>query len=51
VLRANKAFKSTQPELTEYEKTQKAVQDNRERLKAERLAREAAAHKDRNGSH
>ncbi|HEY2685185.1 MAG TPA: hypothetical protein VGI93_16820 [Steroidobacteraceae bacterium] len=43
VLRANKAFKATQPELTEYEKTQKAVHDNRERLKAERLAREAAA--------
>jgi hypothetical protein len=51
VLRANKAFKATQPELTEYEKTQKAVHDNRERLKAERLAREAAAHKDRSGSH
>ncbi len=42
VLKANKAFKSAQPELTEYEKTQKAVLDNRERLKAERLAREAA---------
>lgn len=51
VLRANKAFKPAQPELTEYEKTQKAVHDNRERLKAERLAREAAAHKDRSGSH
>ena len=33
VLKANKAFKSAQPELTEYEKTQKAVLDNRERLK------------------
>jgi len=43
VLKANKAFKSAQPELTEYEKTQKAVLDNRERLKAERLARDAAA--------
>jgi hypothetical protein len=42
VLKANKAFKSAQPELTEYEKTQKAALDNRERLKAERLAREAA---------
>jgi hypothetical protein len=43
VLRANKAFKAAQPELTEYEKTQKALLDNRERLKSERLAREAAA--------
>jgi hypothetical protein len=43
VLRANKAFKPAQPEPTEYEKTQKAVYDNRERLKAERLAREADA--------
>ena len=42
VLKANKAFKSAQPELSEYEKTQKAVLDNRERLKSERLAREAA---------
>jgi hypothetical protein len=42
VLRANKAFKPVQQELTDYEKTQKALQDNRERLKAERLAREAA---------
>ena len=50
VLRANKAFKSAQPEPTEYEKTQQAAQDNRERLKAERLAREAAADKDRSGS-
>jgi hypothetical protein len=47
VLKANKAFKSAQPELTEYEKTQKAAHDNRERLKSERLAREAA---DRDGS-
>ena len=50
VLKANKAFKSAQPELTEYEKTQKAVLDNRERLKAERLAREAAENKDGSGS-
>ena len=50
VLRANKAFKSAQPEPTEYERTQQAVLDNRERLKAERLAREAAADKDGSGS-
>ncbi len=43
VLQANKAFKPAQSEPTEYEKTQKAASDNRERLKAERLAREAAA--------
>ena len=42
VLRANKAFKAAQPELSEYEKAQQAAHDNRERLKAERLAREAA---------
>lgn len=42
VLRANRAFKPVQHELTEYEKTQKALHDNRERLKSERLAREAA---------
>ena len=42
VLQANRAFKPVQPEPTEYEKTQKAAHDNRERLKAERLAREAA---------
>ena len=48
--RANRAFKPAQPEPTEYEKTQKAAHDNRERLKAERLAREAAARKDQDGS-
>jgi hypothetical protein len=42
VLQANRAFKPAQPEATEYERTQKALHDNRERLKAERLAREAA---------
>ena len=42
VLEARKAFKPTQAETTEYAKTQKAFHDNRERLKAERLAREAA---------
>lgn len=47
VLRANQAFKPVQHELTEYEQAQKALHDNLERLKAERLAREAA---DRDGS-
>jgi hypothetical protein len=40
---ANRAFKPIAPETTEYAKTQKAFHDNRERLKAERQAREAAA--------
>jgi hypothetical protein len=43
VLEAHKAFKPVQPETTEYERMQKAFHDNRERLKSERLAREAAA--------
>jgi hypothetical protein len=43
VLEAQKAFKPIQPETTEYARTQKALHDNRERLKSERLAREAAA--------
>jgi hypothetical protein len=44
-LEARKAFKPSQPATTEteYAKTQKALQDNRERLKSERLTREAAA--------
>jgi hypothetical protein len=43
VTEANKAFRQPdRSETTEYEKTQKAFDDNRERLKAERLAREAA---------
>jgi hypothetical protein len=42
-LEARKAFKSAQPEATEYAKAQKAFHENRERLKSERLAREAAA--------
>ena len=45
VAEANKAFKQpgrSETTETEYEKTQKAFDDNRERLKAERLAREAA---------
>lgn len=40
---ASKAFKPPQPEVTEYAKMQQAFHDNRERLKSERLAREAAA--------
>lgn len=47
VQQANKAFKSAQREPTDYEKTQKAVHDNHERLKAERLAREAAGDRPR----
>lgn len=42
---ARKAFKPDQPETTEYARTQKAFHDNRERLKLERLAREATAAK------
>jgi hypothetical protein len=42
-LEAQKAFKPIQPETTEYTKIQRAFDDNRERLKSERLAREAAA--------
>jgi hypothetical protein len=44
-LEARKAFKPSQPETTEYTKIQKAFHDNRERLKSERLAREADAAK------
>ena len=42
-LEARKAFKPAQPETTEYARIQKAFDENRERLKSERLAREAAA--------
>ena len=42
-LEARKAFKPAQPATTEYAKNQQAFHANRERLKAERLAREAAA--------
>jgi hypothetical protein len=40
---ASKLFKQEQPTstLSEYEREQLAIQKNRERLKAERLAREA----------
>jgi hypothetical protein len=41
-LEARKVFKPAQPETTEYAKAQKAFHENRERLKAERLDREAA---------
>ena len=45
---ARKAFRSSdiKGQLTEYEKEQKALRKNLERLKAERLAREAAKTKD-----
>lgn len=42
-LEAGKAFKPTQPATTEYEESQQKFHANRERLKSERLAREAAA--------
>lgn len=40
---ANRAFKpvETKKEMSDYAKTQQSIHDNRERLKAERLAREA----------
>ncbi|MBR0776902.1 hypothetical protein JQ543_23790 [Bradyrhizobium diazoefficiens] len=42
---ANKAFKATSSEkpMTDYAKAQRSLQENRERLKAERLAREVTA--------
>ncbi|MGY2903690.1 hypothetical protein ACVWVY_002711 [Bradyrhizobium sp. URHC0002] len=42
---ARKAFRKvmTRNAMTDYEKAQKSFHDNRERLKAERLAREAEA--------
>ena len=43
VLEARKAFKPTQPVTTDYEKDRRAFDANRERLKSERLAREATA--------
>ena len=39
---AGKTFRSSDSPLTEYEQEQKALRKNLERLKAERLAREAA---------
>lgn len=47
--RAFKAFKPVQPVATEYARMQKAFDDNRERLKLERLARENAAGKQTSG--
>jgi hypothetical protein len=44
---AHKAFSSRKAISTEYEKAQEAVQRNYRRLKAERLAREAATSKDK----
>jgi hypothetical protein len=47
--RAAKAFPSTAKKraVTEYEKEQEAIKKNYERLRAERLAREAAKSKDK----
>jgi hypothetical protein len=39
---ANNLFRSSDSPLTEYEKEQSALRKNLERLRAERLAREAA---------
>ena len=39
---ANKSFRPSDRPLTEYEEEQKALRKNLERLRAERLAREAA---------
>jgi hypothetical protein len=47
VLEADRAFKPAEPQTTEYAKAQKALHDNRERLKAERLAREADSQRGR----
>jgi len=43
---ADNAFRSSDRPFTEYEKEQKAIRKNLERLKAERLAREAANSKE-----
>ena len=42
---ANQAFKAPEPQIptTDYAKAQQSFQENRERLKAQRLAREAKA--------
>jgi hypothetical protein len=40
---ARKVFREADPRVSDYERTQKEFHANRERLKAERLAREAAA--------
>jgi hypothetical protein len=41
-LEARKVFKPAEPASNEYDKAQRALLDNRERLKAERMAREAS---------
>ena len=43
---ADNAFRSSDRPLTEYEKEQKALRKNLERLRAERLARESPKSKD-----
>ena len=43
---ANNIFRPLDSPLTEYEKEQKALRKNLERLRAERLAREAAKSKE-----
>jgi uncharacterized small protein (DUF1192 family) len=43
---ANDIFRPSDRPLTEYEEEQKALRKNLERLKAERLAREASKSKD-----
>jgi len=43
VIEAHKVFKPIEPEITEYARMQKSFQDNRERLKLERLYREEVA--------
>ena len=48
-LEADKAFKPAQPATTEYEENQQKFHENRERLKSERLAREAAEVQRRRG--
>jgi hypothetical protein len=40
---ARKAFREVRNDMTDYERAQKSFHENRERLKAERLAREAEA--------
>src|ERR1700746_1867190 len=42
-LQARKAFNPAEPKTTEYARAQKSFDENRERLKSERLPREAAA--------
>ena len=43
---AGKAFRSSEKPVSEYEMEQRALRKNLERLKAERLAREAVKSKD-----